>query len=78
MLSAKTFDALVYHLWQITKLAKAKGANPVDFARLANDLFWYQRGRAQEIRLQWASSYYRYGDDNEDDAMLENNGRKNA
>ena len=59
VLSATSFDIFVYQLRQLVKLAKAKGALPVDFAALARDLYWYQMGAQEKIRLHWAEAYYR-------------------
>ena len=58
-MSAQGFDEFIYSLRQLMKLAKSRGAVPVDFARLAEDLYWYQCGGAERIRLRWAESYYR-------------------
>lgn len=59
MLTATTFDEFVYHLRQIFKLGKAKNSISVNFPMLAEDLFWYQKGRDKQICLKWARDYYR-------------------
>lgn len=56
-----TFDELYYHLRQLIKLLMGEVTKPVaiDFARLAEDLFWYQMGKGKEICFSWAKEYYR-------------------
>lgn len=68
-LSAASFDVFVYQLRQLVKLAKAKGALPVDFAALARDLYRYQMGAKEKIRLQWAEAYYRVKNKKEDEVL---------
>lgn len=58
-LAAVSFEAFIYQLRQLMKLAKAKGALPLDFAALAHDLYYYQLGYKDRICLRWAESYYR-------------------
>lgn len=60
LLTASSFEEFTYHLRQLTKLVKAKATLTVNIAGLANDLFWYQRGRKQNIIMNWAKDYYRY------------------
>jgi CRISPR system Cascade subunit CasB len=66
MLTAQSFDELAYHLRQLIKLAKAAGVRAIDFSRLAQDLFWFQRGGAQQMKLRWATAYYRRNQENEE------------
>lgn len=70
-LTAQGFDEFLYRLRQLMKLAKSRGAVPVDFARLAEDLYWYQCGGAERIRLRWAESYYRDGKKHEESLYLQ-------
>lgn len=65
-LSATSFDNFLYQLRQLLQLAKAKGALPLDFAALANDLYWYQMGARKKICLRWAEAYYRIEKKKED------------
>lgn len=69
VLSAASFDIFVYQLRQLVKLAKAKGALPVDFAALARDLYWYQMGAKEKIHLQWAEAYYHVKNKKEDESI---------
>jgi len=59
MLTSTTFDEFTYHLRQIFKLGKSKNAFSVNYPALAEDLFWYQKGRNKQICLKWARDYYR-------------------
>ena len=66
VLSATSFANFLYQLRQLVKLAKAKRALPVDFAALANDLYWYQMGEKDRVCLRWAEAYYRIEKKKED------------
>lgn len=68
-LSATSFTGLVYQLRQLMKLAKAKGALPVNFAALAKDFYWYQMGAKEKICLRWAEAYYQKGNKIESDSI---------
>lgn len=68
-LSATSFTALVYQLRQLMKLAKAKGALPVNFAALAKDFYWYQMGAREKICLRWAEAYYKMDKKNDLESM---------
>ena len=65
MLTAQFFDELAYHLRQLIKLAKAAGVTAMDFPQLAEDLFWIQRGGARQVKLRWATGYYRINQNDE-------------
>lgn len=68
-LSATSFTALVYQLRQLMKLAKARGALPVNFAALAKDFYWYQMGAREKICLRWAEAYYKMDKKNDLESM---------
>lgn len=59
LIASSTFDEFVYHLRQIFKLGKSKGDFSVNYPKLAEDLYWYQRGKNKQICLRWAKDYYR-------------------
>lgn len=65
MLTAQSFNELAYHLRQLIKLAKAAGVTAMDFPQLAEDLFWIQRGGARQVKLRWATGYYRINQNDE-------------
>jgi len=61
LITAGDYDELVYHLRHMLKLLKAKTSSydKVDFSQLAQDLYWFDGGREERIRLSWAREYYR-------------------
>lgn len=60
MITATTYEELIYHLRQMIKLLKSKLKNNVfiNFPELSKDLYWYLRGYEESVRLKWAKSYY--------------------
>lgn len=60
MITATSFNELANHLRHLIKLLKSKTDTKVDYARLAQDLFWFQKGYESSIRLKWSRSYYRH------------------
>lgn len=61
LVTATTYDELIYHLRQMIKLLKARtsGETDIDFGKLAQDLYRFLTGKDESIRLNWARSYYR-------------------
>ncbi|HBG02795.1 MAG TPA: type I-E CRISPR-associated protein Cse2/CasB [Firmicutes bacterium] len=69
MITATSFDELANHLRHLIKLLKSRTDTKVDYAQLAQDLFWFQKGQKSSIRLKWSRSYYRhYNDDKGEDS----------
>lgn len=60
MITATSFNELANHLRHLIKLLKSKTDTKVNYAQLAQDLFWFQKGQQSSIRLKWSRSYYRY------------------
>lgn len=60
MITSSNFSELVIHLRHLISILKSKGKSRVkiNYALLAEDLFWYQNGRKEQIRLRWGQSYY--------------------
>lgn len=58
MITADTFDEFIYHLRQMMKILKAKTICTVNFAKLAEDLYRYQRGQKKQVCFRWATEYY--------------------
>lgn len=58
MITADTFDGFVYYLRQLVKQVSAKNGMVINFAKLADDLYWYQRGNSRKICFRWATEYY--------------------
>ncbi len=60
MITATNFEELTYHLRHLIKLLKSKSSETkVDYAKLAEDLYWFLRGYEENIRLAWAREYYK-------------------
>ena len=61
LITAGDFDELTYHLRHLIKLLKSKtsGGAAVDFLQLAQDIYWFDRGNEENVRLSWAREYYR-------------------
>ncbi len=60
MITSGNFRELRHHLRQMIKLLKSRSDVKVDYAKLAEDLYWFMIGRKDEVRLRWARSYYKY------------------
>lgn len=58
LVTSTTFEELSHHLRQMLKLLKAKTNAKIDYAKLAEDLYWFIRGYEDGIRLDWARAYY--------------------
>lgn len=59
MITATTFEELSYHLRQLLRLLKAKQKEEkVNYAQLANDLYWFLNNKEENIRINWSKAYY--------------------
>lgn len=59
MVTAGSFEELSHYLRQMIKILKTNAANPsVNYPKLANDLFWMQKGKQDNILMDWARAYY--------------------
>ena len=59
MVTAGSFEELSHYLRQMIKILKANAANPsVNYPKLAKDLFWMQKGKRDNILMDWARAYY--------------------
>ena len=72
MITATNFNKLSYHLRQMIKILKSKSDAKVDYAKLAEDLYWFMIGRKEEVRLSWARSYYKYRKNEEMEGDIQN------
>lgn len=72
MITATNFNKLSYHLRQMIKILKSKSDAKVDYAMLAEDLYWFMIGRKEEVRLSWARSYYKYRKNEEMEGEIKN------
>lgn len=69
MIASDSFDELSYHIRQLIKLLKAsKSKRGVNYARLAEDFYWFIRGQKEKVRLNWARAYYSYQPQKEEDS----------
>lgn len=67
MITSSTFEELVYHLRHMMMLLKAKSpTTKVDYAKLAEDLYWFLKNSQENVRLNWARSYYKQTKGEED------------
>lgn len=58
MILSSTIDELKIHLRSLIGIFKSKSDDKIDYAKLAKDLYCFQKGNEEEIRLSWARSYY--------------------
>ena len=59
MVTAGSFEELAHYLRQIVKILKANIDSPsVNYPKLAKDLFWMQKGKQDNILMDWARAYY--------------------
>lgn len=57
--TSEDLPELMHHLRQLIKLLKANANTTVDYPSLAKDLYWFQKGSKESLRLNWARAYYR-------------------
>ena len=58
LVTSSSFMQMQNHLRHLIKILKAKTNTQVDYASLADDLFWYLRGQKDGLKIKWARSYY--------------------
>lgn len=59
MITADSCDELTIHLRHLIKLLKSRSETKINYPQLAVDLYFYQKGFTDELRLKWSRSYYR-------------------
>ncbi len=59
MITARNFSQLQNQLRQFIKLLKARSDAKVNYAKLADDLYWFLRGSKDNVKITWARSYYK-------------------
>lgn len=72
MIVSTDYKRLTYHLRQMIKILKSKSDAKVDYAKLAEDLYWFMMGRKEEVKLSWARSYYKYRKNEEMEGDIQN------
>lgn len=60
MITSSTFSEIQHHLRQLIRLLKSKSEVRVDYASLANDLYWFLKKQKDGVKIQWARSYYKF------------------
>lgn len=58
LITADTYAEMTHHLRQLLKIVKSKYVMTVNFGRLANDLYNWQRGYQRSVCFRWAQDYY--------------------
>ena len=59
MITSSNFEELSHHLRQMIKLLKAKSDAKVDYASLADDLYWFLKNQREGLKIKWSRSYYK-------------------
>lgn len=72
MIVSTDYKRLTYHLRQMIKILKSKSDVKVDYAKLAEDLYWFMNGKKEGVRLSWARSYYKYRKNEEMEGDIKN------
>lgn len=62
MITASTFEEFTHYLRQMISLLKAKKKSEVkvNYAKLAEDLYYFLLGYNENIRLSWSRNYYSF------------------
>lgn len=60
MITSSNFEELSHHLRQMIKLLKAKSDAKVDYASLADDLYWFLKNQKEGLKIKWSRSYYKF------------------
>lgn len=60
MITSSNFDELSHHLRQMIKLLKSKSDAKVDYASLADDLYWFLKNQREGLKIKWSRSYYKF------------------
>lgn len=58
MIVSTHYEEFLNHLRQMINLLKKAPHTIIDYPRLAEDLYRFQRGYKEDIRLKWARAYY--------------------
>ncbi|WP_449676395.1 type I-E CRISPR-associated protein Cse2/CasB [Umbribacter vaginalis] len=59
MITSRNFSQLQNQLRQFVKLLKARSDAKVNYAKLADDLYWFLRGLKDNLKVAWSRSYYK-------------------
>lgn len=67
MITSSNFEELSHYLRQMIKLLKAKSDAKVDYASLADDLYWFLKNQREGLKIKWSRSYYKLNKKERDD-----------
>ena len=67
MITSSNFEELSHHLRQMIKLLKAKSDAKVDYASLADNLYWFLKNQREGLKIKWSRSYYKLNKKERDD-----------
>lgn len=73
MITSSNFEELSHHLRQMIKLLKAKSEAKVDYASLADDLYWFLKNQREGLKIRWSRSYYKKNKKEGDDKNAKQN-----
>lgn len=73
MVTSSNFDELSHHLRQMIKLLKVKSDAKVDYASLADDLYWFLKNQREGLKIKWSRSYYKFNKKEGDNNNAEQN-----
>lgn len=59
MITSSNFEELNHHLRQMIKILKSKSDAKVDYASLADDLYWFLKNQREGLKIKWSRSYYK-------------------
>lgn len=73
MITSSNFEELSHHLRQMIKLLKSKSDAQVDYASLADDLYWFLKNQREGFKINWSRSYYKSNKKEGDDKNAKQN-----
>ena len=60
LITSSDVEELMNHLRHLLSILKSKSISAyINFPKLAEDIYWYSKGKDDNIRLSWAREYYR-------------------
>lgn len=62
LITSSNFTELTTHLRHLISILKQKADTRIDYAKLSEDFYWYQRSAesASRMRMRWGQDYYFY------------------
>lgn len=73
MITSSNFSELTNKLRQMIKLLKAKSDAKIDYASLADDLYWFLKNQKDGVKIKWSRSYYKYRKNEGENQNAKNN-----